>query len=77
MTMQVNVTAPIKLMVAVLVALACIILIVVQLSGTGLGGASMSNALVSTNTSLTNEFPYIATILATGLVFMAMETRRR
>lgn len=71
-----NTTQPIKLMVAILVGLACIILILVSLAGTGLGGASMSTAIMSTNTNLTNSFPYIGVLVATGLVYFAMENRR-
>lgn len=76
MAFSVNTTQPIKLMVAILVGLACIILILVSLAGTGLGGASMSTAIISTNTNLTNSFPYIGVLVATGLVYFAMENRR-
>lgn len=70
--MSVNITAPVKLMVAVIIGVVCIILIIVSLSQTGMGGASVSTALVSANTNLTNGIPYIAVILATGLVYWAM-----
>lgn len=76
MAFSVNTTQPIKLMVAILVGLACTILILVSLAGTGLGGASMSTAIISTNTNLTNSFPYIGVLVATGLVYFAMENRR-
>lgn len=72
-----EITGPIKLMTAVLIGVVCIILIVVVLAGTGLGGAPVSTALISTNTGLMNELPYVGAILATGLVLVAMEGRRK
>lgn len=77
MSTYTNMTAPIKLMVAVLVGLVCVILAVVSLAGTGMGGATVSTALVSTNTNLTNALPYIGVLVATGLVYAAMESGRR
>ena len=76
MAFTANTTLPIKVMLACLVGLACIILILISLSQTGVGGASMSTAIVSTNTNLTNSFPYIAMIVVSGLVFWAMDGRK-
>lgn len=72
-----NVTAPIRLMLVVLLGLVIVILAVTQLAGTGMGGAPVSTALVSTNTNLTNALPYVGVLVASGLVFIAMEKRGR
>lgn len=68
----IEITAPIKLMVAVLVGLACIVLIVIQLAGAGIFPAATSTALISTNTNLNNALPTIGIMVAVGLVFVAM-----
>jgi hypothetical protein len=73
--MSVEITGPIKLMMAVLVGLVCCVLAVVALAGTGMGGATVSTALISTNTNLTNSLPYIGVLVATGFVMAAMKGR--
>jgi hypothetical protein len=73
----IQVTAPIKLMIAVLLGLAVTILIITQMAGTGIFPAAQSTALISTNSNLTNELPVIGAMVGVGLVFAAMSTRRR
>lgn len=75
--MEGNITLPIKAFTAVLIGIACLILIITQLAGIGLGGASLSTALVSANTTLTNGLPFFAAMLGGGLVLWAMEGKRR
>lgn len=70
--MSVNMSGPAKLMLAVIFGLAMCVAAIVALAATGIGGAPVSTALISTNTGLTNALPFIGIMVAAGLVFVAM-----
>lgn len=74
--MKVEVTAPIKLMIAILLGVGVMILIMIQFAA-GIGNASVSTQIISTNTNLTNLLPWIGAMLAGGLFMVAIEGKRR
>lgn len=73
--MSSNITQPVMLMVAVLIGLVVILALVLLLQTSGFGGAGTSTALGSTSDTILTLMPYIAGIIATGLVYTAMEHR--
>lgn len=73
---QTNITGPIRLFVAVLMGVACLVLIIASLAATGAFGASGSTALVSTGTNVNAAIPTIGVMLGVALVYFAMDSRR-
>ena len=75
----VTIGTPIKVVLAVLLGLCLVVVCVVALANTGALGASASTQLVSTGNVFVTELPYIGTIVASGMVFIALDIglRRR
>ena len=72
----VNITGPVKLFVAVLIGVACLVLIIASLAATGAFGASGSTALTSTGRNVNSAIPVVGLMLAIALVYFAMDSRR-
>lgn len=70
------VSKPILAIFGITFSLVIIVAVVVILSQSGVGGSSISTALVSTNSNLTNLIPYVAVIIVTGVVIGALGSRR-
>ena len=77
MSTAVTIGTPIKLVLAVLLGLCLVVVCVTALANSGAFGASSSTQLVSTGNSFVTELPYIGTILASGMVFVALDIGRR
>jgi hypothetical protein len=74
--LDVDIPGPILLMVAVLLGIACCVIILAGFAGTGVFGASGSTELVSTGSALTSELPVMGSILGAGFVLIALGRRR-
>jgi len=69
------VTKPVMAIVGSMLAIVAIILAFQLFQSSGVGGASISTAIGSTNTNLTNLIPFIAALLAGGIGLGALSRR--
>lgn len=76
MAFSTNFSAPIMLILAVLFGTALVVVIMVVFAA-GIGNSSVSTAVVSTNTTLTNLLPWLGAMVAGGFVMVAIGGRRR